>query len=323
MLMFTVIGTILWVFPILIGDLRRLLVFVTCVGVIYVLAARYLLLAVLRRHQGYKPAPQVRRLRALTFILASLGVVCFAYGYFVEPHWLQVTHVSIRSPRIRPGASLRIVHISDLHSGVRPHFEDRLPALIAAQHPDVIVFTGDTVVNERGLPRAQDLFNSLSAIAPLYAVRGNLDERFKSELLALKGAHTLEREVAEVDIRGNRVYLLGADVGSYAALPNLVRSSPVDGFHLLLYHSPDEIEKIGAVGGVDLYCAGHTHGGQVALPWYGAVITFTRLGKKYESGLYRVGDTYLYINRGLGMDAPRVRFFARPEITVIDVQPTA
>ena len=47
----------------------------------------------------------------------------------------------------------------------------------------------------------------------------------------------------------------------------------------------------------------------------------TKLGKKYESGLYRVRDTYLYVNRGIGMDAPRVRFLARPEITVLDVQP--
>jgi hypothetical protein len=75
---------------------------------------------------------------------------------------------------------------------------------------------------------------------------------------------------------------------------------------------------------VDLYCAGHTHGGQVALPLYGALITFSKYGKKYEAGLYREGETWLYVNRGIGMEGgstPRVRFWAPPEVTVIEVSP--
>jgi predicted MPP superfamily phosphohydrolase len=62
----------------------------------------------------------------------------------------------------------------------------------------------------------------------------------------------------------------------------------------------------------------------VALPLYGALITFSRFGKRFESGLYRVGGTALYVNRGIGMEgggAPRVRFWARPEITLIELVP--
>jgi predicted MPP superfamily phosphohydrolase len=62
----------------------------------------------------------------------------------------------------------------------------------------------------------------------------------------------------------------------------------------------------------------------VALPWYGALITFSKFGKKYESGLYRVGTTTLYVNRGLGLEprpGPQVRFLARPEIAVFDILP--
>jgi predicted MPP superfamily phosphohydrolase len=90
---------------------------------------------------------------------------------------------------------------------------------------------------------------------------------------------------------------------------------------VFLHHYPDEIYEV-AKQQVDLYCAGHTHGGQVALPIYGALITFSRFGKRFESGLYKVEDTHLYVNRGIGMDggfAPRVRFCARPEVTVIDI----
>lgn len=67
-------------------------------------------------------------------------------------------------------------------------------------------------------------------------------------------------------------------------------------------------------------------GGQVALPFYGALVTLSRFGKRYEAGLYRVHDTWLYVNRGLGMEggwAPRVRFCARPEITVIELAPAS
>jgi uncharacterized protein len=75
-----------------------------------------------------------------------------------------------------------------------------------------------------------------------------------------------------------------------------------------------------------LYCTGHTHGGQVALPWYGALVTFARFGKRYEAGLYHEGDTWMYVNRGIGMTGgwpPRVRFGSRPELTVIDIRPAA
>ena len=75
---------------------------------------------------------------------------------------------------------------------------------------------------------------------------------------------------------------------------------------------------------MDLYLCGHTHGGQVALPLYGALITLSKFGKKYESGMYESNGTILYVNRGLGLEpkpAPQVRFFARPEITVFDIVP--
>jgi predicted MPP superfamily phosphohydrolase len=74
---------------------------------------------------------------------------------------------------------------------------------------------------------------------------------------------------------------------------------------------------------VDPYLAGHTHGGQVALPFYGALATLSAFGKEFESGLHRVADTWEYTNRGIGMEggaAPRMRFAARPEVTVIEVR---
>ena len=105
-------------------------------------------------------------------------------------------------------------------------------------------------------------------------------------------------------------------------------------FSIFLHHYPDLVEDLagqnarlaedGESRRVDLYLAGHTHGGQIALPFYGAIITLSEFGKKYESGMYKVADIVLYVNRGIGMDggpSPRARFFARPEITVFEIKP--
>jgi predicted MPP superfamily phosphohydrolase len=72
--------------------------------------------------------------------------------------------------------------------------------------------------------------------------------------------------------------------------------------------------------GIDLYLCGHTHGGQVRLPVIGAVLTSSRLGRRYVMGHYHEGRTHLYVSRGVGFEglgAPRVRLFCPPEITLI------
>jgi predicted MPP superfamily phosphohydrolase len=106
-------------------------------------------------------------------------------------------------------------------------------------------------------------------------------------------------------------------------MTEVMRRVPADGYSLLLYHSPD-LAEAAAEAGVDLYLAGHTHGGQVRLPFYGAIITMSAYGKRFEAGQYRVGATTLYVSRGIGMEGlrlPRVRFLCPPEIVVIDLEP--
>jgi len=93
-----------------------------------------------------------------------------------------------------------------------------------------------------------------------------------------------------------------------------------DTFTLLLYHSPDLIEGA-AAHEIDLYLAGHTHGGQIRLPLFGALFTASTYGKRYEMGRYQMGDTTLYVSRGLGMEgmgAPRARFLCPPEVVLVE-----
>ena len=127
----------------------------------------------------------------------------------------------------------------------------------------------------------------------------------------------------KIEVGGTVLWIAGVAFGNEAKIGKTLEQVPPGAFTIFLHHTPDWIEDIPRQS-VDLYCAGHTHGGQVALPFYGALVTLSRFGKRFEAGLYRVGETHLYVNRGIGMEghrAPRVRFLARPEVTVIELAP--
>jgi predicted MPP superfamily phosphohydrolase len=254
--------------------------------------------------------------------------MCVAYGYFVEPYWPEVTHVRIASTRLRPSAQpIRVVLLSDLHSDPKPRLEDRLPALVAAERPDLIVYTGDSINSIEALPVFRRCITSLAQVAPTFAVRGNWDTWYwhDVDLFGGTGVHELDGGTASVDVAGTFVWIGGVAVGHEAfaqrALDQIPQGSPA----LFLYHYPyPDVLPEGVRDRVDLLCTGHTHGGQVALPLYGAIITLSKYGKKYEAGLYRAGALWMYVNRGIGLEgggAPRVRFFARPEITVVEIVP--
>jgi predicted MPP superfamily phosphohydrolase len=101
-------------------------------------------------------------------------------------------------------------------------------------------------------------------------------------------------------------------------MERLARARDDTRFQVLLYHSPD-IAPQAAEAGIDLYLCGHTHGGQIRLPLFGALITSSKLGKRYEMGCHTVGNMTLYVSRGIGMEggsAPRARFLCPPEITL-------
>jgi predicted MPP superfamily phosphohydrolase len=126
--------------------------------------------------------------------------------------------------------------------------------------------------------------------------------------------------VERLNVRGTELWIRGMPDGAkYSALqPD---PPPANLFSIFVYHEPDEILEV-ARDRYDLYLCGHTHGGQVRLPFYGALITFSKFDKRYEMGLYHEGVTTMYVNRGIGMakwPQPEVRFLARPELTVIDL----
>jgi predicted MPP superfamily phosphohydrolase len=136
------------------------------------------------------------------------------------------------------------------------------------------------------------------------------------------GVQELNGTSVNINLRGVRVGIAGVGVLNELGTDRALAGIPPDAFKIFLYHYPDLMRAL-ADRRVDLYLAGHTHGGQIALPFYGALMTLSSYGKKYEAGLFHDRATWLYVNRGIGMEGgvPRVRFWAPPEVTVIDVIP--
>lgn len=294
------------------------LVFLAVVVTTYTLAGRVLFKRFVRKR------PISRWPDRLVLALAGIGLLCFAYGYFIEPYRLTVSRVKITSSKIpKDFGALKIAHISDTHSDPQPRLEQRLPLAIAAEHPDIIVFTGDAINSREGLPVFQNCLTELAAIAPTFVVKGNWDTGFSREfpLFAGTGAHELNATSVRVEIRGLQIWIAGLAANNRNSLDRALTGIPPDALKIFLYHYPDLIKEV-AEREVDLYLAGHTHGGQVALPIYGALMTLSKYGKTYESGLFRERDTWLYVNRGIGMEGrhtPPVRFWAPPELTLIEV----
>lgn len=297
------------------------MLFVLVIAAVY--AAAFLFLAERVIAFARKRPRKLGRIEFVAYALAGVGVLCFLDGYFIEPYWPQVTHVTLKTAKFPPGsAPLRIVHISDLHTDPKPHAEAKVLKLIREQRPDLICFTGDAA-NENGVAQFRAFMTELGKIAPVYAVRGNWDEPWESHMLYdYLPVNLLGPKATEVEIKGHQLAIGGLHADEVASIAERY-SGDASAYRVFLYHYPDAVDEV-ATANIDLYLAGHTHGGQIRLPFYGALITFSRYDKKYEAGSYQLGKTAMYVNRGIGMEGgkpPRVRFLDRPEVTVIEVVP--
>jgi predicted MPP superfamily phosphohydrolase len=258
---------------------------------------------------------------AVAALLAVLFAGFFVYGWLIESNWVELVPVSVEVQRGVSSPSLRLVHLSDLHSEGFGRRERTALELVRSAKPDIICLTGDYLSTGNGdlyMQDARRFIAELQAPFGVYAVPGNWD---LDPLPLFDGldAQLLQDETATLTVRGVKVLIAGSRFG--VPPPRREALAP-DALNILLQHSPDLLEEASDAG-YDLYLAGHTHGGQVRVPGYGAIITMSKFGKRYEAGLYSMQDTWMYVNRGLGLEggwAPRIRLFCRPEVTVLDVK---
>jgi predicted MPP superfamily phosphohydrolase len=276
--------------------------------------------------------------RAFLKLLAKLGVGIGAgslYALWLEPSWIETTHIRLKLRRLPAAFSgFRLAQMADLHFGSWMTLERLQPALelVVAQNPDVVVITGDFVHGSpgpagRALGLARDAFRSLAQRFPTFAVMGNHDHWVDVEMvrafLGETGIRELRNDVFPFEKDGQRFYLCGVDdiwEKKYDLKPVLEKLATED-CAVLLAHEPDFADQAAATGQFDLQVSGHSHGGQVVIPFIGPPL-LPWLGQKYPAGLYRVGKMFQYTNRGLGMAKLTVRFNCRPEITIFTLEST-
>ncbi|MGG1399994.1 metallophosphoesterase [Bacillus salipaludis] len=258
-------------------------------------------------------------------ILAA-GIMMGTYSYKVERFWYQVKEVKLKIKNLpKAFEGWRIVQFSDVHLGFHYDIEDFQPVIkmINGLKPDIIFFTGDLVQIGNYQPEvAIPLLQSLKGLqGGKWAVIGNHDFYTKNQVInVLKSSqfNVLDNSHDYIEVDGKRLYIAGIDDLMYGN-PNIEKA--VEGLTsqdcvLLLAHEPDIADE-SIKYPICAQFSGHSHGGQIRLPFYGPIIKQV-LARKYSDGLYKVGENKmpLYVNRGIGTTKLAVRFFCRPEITV-------
>lgn len=268
-------------------------------------------------------------------IIQIMGTAAVIYGFWIEPFQLKTTRMILKTPKLQKGASLKFLHLGDLHFERQTIRETTLLQQIKELKPDLILFSGDILNlsylhDELAWQGARAFFQQLSAPLGVYLVTGSpaVDlEEIMPDLLADLPIHLLKDEAVTIPVGSDRITLVGSFCSHHPdedgpALEKLTRSmKDRDAFRIFLYHTPD-LAPVAARLGYDLQLSGHTHGGQVCLPFYGALFTGSLYGKQFESGLYQMDDMKLYITRGIGLEgagAPRVRFLCPPEIILWEI----
>lgn len=275
-------------------------------------------------------------------ILAGVGVGIAGYATGIERNWYAIRRA--RVPCLPAGsAPLRVLSISDLHLLARQRRKQRFLAALARFEPDLVIGTGDYLGDERSVDATLGAIGGLRGRLASLFVLGSNDYygptpknplRYFGPRRAPK-LHGPENpwpdlvaglvEAGWTDMSNRTVTLDGIEVLGLddAHIGRADMSVPVartgDGFRLAVAHSPDVADALAELG-YDLIVCGHTHGGQVRLPGFGALVTNSELPRSMARGLHRVRDAWLFVNAGLGTNkfAP-YRFACRPEVAVLEL----
>ena len=222
------------------------------------------------------------------FVYLSLLII-FAYSFFIGQKWLRIERIDLSS-----SPTLKIVHFTDLHYKGDKIFLNKVVNKINELNPDIVCFTGDFVEDNKFLPDALDSLSKINK--PLYGVPGNHEYWHNVDL----------ESVAEVFRKTGGDFISSENGGAIN----------VGGKNIYLLHHPDSADELSEK--YDLILAGHSHGGQIRIPFFGALILPYK-AKHYDKGFYRTSNGPLYVNPGIGTYFIPVRFFCRPEITLISI----
>ena len=259
-----------------------------------------------------KPRKFSRRKFIATALLAT-PVLAAADAKLLEPTWLKTRHVKLDGPKV----GCRCVHFTDIHHKGDRDYLQSVVKHINSLSPDFVCFTGDLIENKKYL---EETLETLSGIQkPMFGVPGNHDYwsgasfgTINKYFSATGGAWLLNERLPLAD---GKINLIGITHDHALQFYALARPGAKN---ILLMHYPAWAKRMDG-GKFDLILAGHSHGGQVRLPFYGPLyLPFET--DEYDMGLFETPAGPLYVNPGIGyLHGYNIRFNCRPEITVFNV----
>ena len=252
-------------------------------------------------------------LAALGAVLVGTPLAGVADAKWMEPTWLKVRRLRVGNGK----PTHRFVHFTDLHHKGDRKYLQTVVNVINSLAPDFVCFTGDIVEEQKFLPEALEAMSGIKF--PMFGVPGNHDYWSKISFepvfkcfAATGGAWLMDAARTTAD---GKINIIGTSCShDNQALSPLNPSMK----NILLFHYPMWVKKLGGQK-FDLMLAGHSHGGQVRIPFYGAIIVPYAVDE-YDLGLFKTKSGPLYVNAGIGYIYDyNFRFNCRPEITVIEI----
>ena len=275
----------------------------------------------------------MKRWKKAFLVLLAAGLLFVICGW---DYRLKTVVYTVESDEITTG--LRIACITDLHCCSWGDGQRELLDAVDASAPDLVVLVGDILDHTMPLEQGYTVLEHLAENWPCYYVTGNHEVRVPGEYRQLKdgmeaaGVIVLENAKTQICLEGQAITVIGVDDPSHETEYPVGNSAGVirkhldmlqsdgDGFTLLLSHRPELFETYVDCG-IDLVLSGHTHGGQIRLPFIGGLIAPGQgLFPEYDAGLFEEGNCRMIVSRGIGSSSFPFRFNNRPEIVLIELK---
>ena len=260
-----------------------------------------------------------KRILVLTLFFV-LAIAAGLYAFFIEPYRIEVTRHHLPAAVTTP---LKIAHVSDLHTYGIGRRERKLLSLLKEEAPDLIVLTGDSISDAAGYAGLQEVLRGMQASLGIWVVRGNHENWYPvdkvdgfgefQDYFAAAGANYLYNSSQQVR---DDLWIVGLD-DEMSGRPNLAKALvgvPEKVFRLGIFHSPAFFDSV--KGQCNLVLAGHSHGGQIRIPFLKPLQLPAGCNGYYE-GWYEREGAHMYVSRGIGTSILHARFNCRPELAII------
>jgi len=250
------------------------------------------------------------------FLWIVLPVAFLAYAHWVEPVWVEVSRHFIKADLKNP---LRIAHVSDLHIRSTGYREAKILSILEQERPDVVLISGDSVDENANYQAVGDFLGKIRATLGVWLVKGNWEHWRPSEeeieIYRTAGVRLLNNVAEKL---AENVWVVGVDDESSGTpdLEKALKNVPKNAFTIGLFHSPAFFDQ--SSRHFTLALAGHTHGGQVRLPFLPPLWLPEGSGR-FVAGWYGRDNAKMYVSRGLGNSILDIRFLCRPELPIIEI----